>query len=287
MEGDGGMAVEAYYRPTTLEEALDLTAEYTSSIEIISGGTITMPEINEGHKFPRYVMDLRELDLDYTETRDGYMSLGATLTMTQVLDQIDEPMLQKAARHTGGWAVRNLGTIGGNLFAPPPLGDFAVALLALDADVIVRDRDGDRRIPLSDFYTTSGERGINSDELVTEIRIPTVEGQTVYLKYTRSQEPAPSIVTVAVNLRCRDDTVTDVRICLNGAGSHPMRMRNAEEIVTESVLDEPILDRAADAAAEAADPPEDAIASKWYRRKMIRHHVSNTLTRFTDAEDKQ
>ncbi len=287
MKGDGGMAVEAYYRPTTLEDALDLTAEYTSSIEIISGGTITMAEINEGHKFPRYVMDLRELDLDYAEEGDGYLSLGATLTMAQVLDQIDEPMLQKAARHTGGWAVRNMGTVGGNLFAPPPLGDFAVALLALDADVTIRNRDGDRRIPLSDFYTTSGEQAINSDELVTEIRIPTVEGQTVYMKYTRSQEPAPSIVTVAVNLQYRDDTVTDVCICLNGAGSHPMRMRNAEEILLGSELDEPILNRAADVAAKTADPPEDAIASKWYRRKMVRHHVSNALDQFTNAENKQ
>lgn len=277
------MAVEAYHRPSSLDDALDLTAEHESGLEIISGGTLTMPEINEGHAFPERVLDLRELGLDYVSEADGGVALGATTTLTQVMEEADVPLLREAAKHTGGWAVRNVGTVGGNLFSPPPLGDFAVALLALDAEVEIHGRDGARSLPLSEFYDDGG-RALAPDELVTEIRVPAVDGETAYVKYTRSQEPAPPIVTVVANLVRDGDTVERARLALNGAGPHPVRMTDAEDALDGSSLDDDVIARAADLAAEAADPPEDALASAWYRRRMVREYVVRTLTRVATGE---
>ena len=270
------MAVEAYYRPTSLDEALDLTAEHESALEVISGGTITMPAVNEGHTFPSHVLDLRPLGLDYVRTEGDTLRLGATTTLTDVIDRSDVPLLRQAARHTGGWAVRNMGTVGGNLFAPPPLGDFAVALLALDAEVEIRSRDERRRVPLSEFYRGEG-RAIDPDELVTEIRVPAPEGETAYLKYTRNQEPAPPIVTVAVRVAVQGGVVDEARIAANGADTHPVRMREAERVIEDAALDDDAIERAADAAVESADPPRDAVASEWYRRKMVGQYVSKAL----------
>jgi len=278
--------VEAYFRPTSLDEALDLTAEHDGSLEIISGGTLTMPAVNEGHAFPDHVMDLRGLDLDYVESSDGSVRLGATTTLTDVIEAIDEPILRAAAEHTGSWAVRNLGTVGGNLFAPPPLGDFAVALLALDADVGVRGQDGDREITLAEFYTGPGEHALASEELVTEIRTPSVDGETAYLKHTRNQEPAPPIVTVAANLVLDGDTVEEARLALNGAGPHPVRMGEAESTLEGAAVDEATIERAAEAAADEADPPEDAVASAWYRRKMVGTYVEKALAGITEETAK-
>lgn len=279
------MAIEAYHRPSSLDDALDLTAEHESGLEIVSGGTLTMPEINEGHAFPEHVLDLRELGLDYVSEADGGIAIGATATLTQVIEEADVPLLGKAARHTGGWAVRNVATVGGNLFSPPPLGDFAVALLALDAEIGIHGRDGERSLPLSDFYDDDGGRALAPDELVTEIRVPAVDGETAYVKYTRSQEPAPPIVTVVANVVREDDTVDRARLALNGAGPHPVRMADAEDALEGSSLDDDAIARAADLAAEAADPPEDALASAWYRRRMVREYVVRTLARVATGED--
>ncbi|AUV84171.1 hypothetical protein C2R22_21600 (plasmid) [Salinigranum rubrum] len=279
------MPVEAYHRPTTLDDALALNAEH-ASLEVISGGTLTMPAVNEGHLFPAHVMDLRGVGLDYVDEADGHLSLGATLTMTEVLDRIDVPILRQAARHTGSWAVRNMATVGGNLFAPPPLGDFAVALLALDAAVEVRSSDADRHLPMADFYTADGN-ALAPDELVTEIRIPVPAGETAFLKLTRKQEPAPPVVTVAVDLIRDGDTVDRARIAMNGAGPHPTRMAEAESVLEGSGLSASTIERAADAATEAANPPEDAVASAWYRRKMAGTYLTKALDQISHGEDTQ
>ncbi|WP_380676612.1 FAD binding domain-containing protein [Salinigranum sp. GCM10025319] len=276
------MTVEAYYRPTSLEEALDLTAEHESSLEVVSGGTITMPAVNEGHTFPSRVMDLRPLGLDYVRAEGETLRLGATTTLSEVIDRSDVPLLREAARHTGGWAVRNMATVGGNLFAPPPLGDFAVALLTLDAEVEIRSRDERRRVPLSEFYRGE-DRAIDADELVTEIRVPTLDGETAYLKYTRNQEPAPPIVTVAVRVAVQDGVVDEARIAANGADAHPVRLRDAERVLEDAALDDDAIERAADAAADSANPPRDAVASEWYRRRMIGQYVSKALGEVSEA----
>lgn len=280
------MPVKAYHRPTTLDDALELSAEHASSLEVISGGTLTMPQVNEGHLFPDHVMDLRGLGLDYVDDGDGSLALGSTLTMSEVIDQTDVPMLQDAARHTGSWSVRNMATVGGNLFAPAPLGDFAVALLALDAVIEVRDRGGAREVAMTDFYTSGGNT-LDPDELVTEIRIPDVAGETAYLKLTRQQEPAPPVVTVAVTLVRKSDTVDQARIAMNGAGPHPLRMGDAESVLEGSVLDDSTIQRAADAATDEADPPEDAVSSEWYRRKMVGTYLTKALDQIANGEETQ
>lgn len=279
------MPVEAYHRPTSLDDALDLAAEHDSSLEVISGGTITMREINDGYTFPDHVLDLRDLGLDYVDGSDGQLTLGATVTLTDVMESVDLSILKNAAKNSGSWATRNMATVGGNLFAPPPLGDFAVALLALDGMVRIQGPDDDRWVPLADFYAGPGARALASDELVTAVRIPVDVGQTAYLKQTRNQEPAPPIVTVAANVDLDGDEVESASIAMNGAGAHPVRMHDAEAELEGSPLDDATIEGAAEAAREEADPPEDAVASAWYRRRMVGTYLTRALGRIAEPED--
>ncbi len=138
------------------------------------------------------------------------------------------PLLQKAAHNVGGWAIRNMATVGGNLFAPPPAGDFAVALLALDAQVVLTSAAGQRVVSLNDFYTGFMTTVVQPGELVSEIRVPAPAGQTAYLKFARRETNTPSIVTVAAHIMRDGDRVTDARLALNGVGPHPFRARRAE-----------------------------------------------------------
>ena len=100
----------------------------------MAGGTVAMPLINEGISLPERVMGLRRAGLDGIDRDDGVLRIGATTTLTR-LAGAGRRADARARRpgSTASWSIRNMGTVGGNLFTPPPGGDVAVALLALDA----------------------------------------------------------------------------------------------------------------------------------------------------------
>ena len=148
------MTVRDYYLPRSLPEALDLVGTHGSGLLVMAGGTVAMPLINEGISLPEAVMGLRHAGLDGLDrTRGRPADRGDDDPDAGSLEQDDIPMLREAARRTASWSVRNLATVGGNLFTPPPGGDVAVALLALDATVTLASSRGERIVPLADFFT--------------------------------------------------------------------------------------------------------------------------------------
>jgi CO/xanthine dehydrogenase FAD-binding subunit len=277
MEGGVHVTTQTYFLPRSLGEALDLLAEHGPALLVMAGGTIAMPLINEGISLPEHVMGLRRAGLDTVRRSNGALAIGAAATLTQMVNQTEIPLLSQAAYQVGGWAIRNMGTAGGNLFAPPPSGDFAVALLALDAQVKLASKGGERRLPLSDFYTGFMTTALQPGELVAEILAPIPQGKAVYLKYGRRHANTPAVVTVAAHVSVDRGRVTDARLALNGVGQHPMRARQAEAALVGSALDKAAMAKAAEAAAAECEPFDDAVASAWYRRKMVDVFVRRAL----------
>jgi CO/xanthine dehydrogenase FAD-binding subunit len=274
----------AYYQPRSLEEALGLLAQHGPTLLVMAGGTLAMPLINEGISMPDRVMGLRRAGLDTVRRTDGHLVVGATATLTQMERQTEIPLLAQAAHSIGGWAIRNMGTVGGNLFAPPPAGDFAAALLALDASVTVAGRFGSRTLPIEGFFTGFLTSALQPGELVTEFRIPIPRGQTAFMRYGRKQANTPGIVTAAVRLAREGGVVKEARIALNAVGPHPLRAHKAEAVLVGGRLDESIIQAAAAAAAAECDPGTDAIATDWYRRKMVAVYVGRVLRGMSQEE---
>jgi CO/xanthine dehydrogenase FAD-binding subunit len=272
------VTTKAYYLPQSVDEAISLLAEHGPTLLVMAGGTIAMPLINEGISLPEKVMGLRRAGLKYVNRSNGVVEIGATTTLSQMLTQEEMPLLQQAAHHIGGWAIRNMGTVGGNLFAPPPSGDFAVALLALDAQVKLVSKDGERVLPLTEFYTGFMTTALAPGELVTEILVPIPKGKTAYIKCGRRHANTPAVVSLAVNLVLGGKKVADARLALNGVGPHPLRATKAEEALIGSTLDAMAIAAAATTAAEECEPFTDAVASEWYRRKMVDVYVRRALT---------
>ena len=273
------MTTQAYFLPQSLEEAVSLLAEHGPALLVMAGGTLAMPLINEGISMPEKVMGLKWAGLNYVERTNGQLGLGATATMTQMLGLDAIPLLQEAAANVGGWAIRNMGTVGGNLFAPPPAGDFAVALLALDAQVRLVSVEGERWLPLSTFYTGYLTTDLRPGELVADFMVPVPRGKTATIKFGRKHQNTPAVVTVAAQVVLDGKKVQDARIALNAAGPHPIRATHAEEALIGSKLDGEAIAAAAAAAAEEAEPFTDSIASEWYRRKMVGVYVRRALER--------
>ena len=267
------MAVQEYYLPKSLEQALTLLADHGDTLLVMAGGTIAMPLINDGISMPEKVMGLRHAGLNTVQTSDGLVRFGATTTLTQLAQQDALPLLRQAVGHIGGWQIRNMGTLGGNLFAPPPAGDLAVALLALDTRLKLSSGRGERVIPLSEFYTGFMATALAADELVTEAQVPVPRGKTSYVKYGRKHANTPAIVTVATHVTTAGDgTVQEARIALNAVGP-----RRAEQCLIGAPLTPATIAEAARVAADECDPFTDAIATDWYRRRMVSVFVKRAL----------
>lgn len=271
------MTIKEYFLPESLDEAVSLLDRHGPSLLVMAGGTLAMPLINEGVSMPERVMGLRRAGLDTISRSNGVVSIGATVTLTQLRSLGAIPMLQEAAGHIGGWAIRNMGTVGGNLFAPPPAGDLAVALLALDASLRLVRKGSERIVPLNGFFTDFMMTALEPGEIVAEIHAPVPAGKTAYIKFGRKAANTPAIVTVAALAEMAGGAVTKARVALNGVGPHPFRATGAEDILTGSTLDEASIAQAAAAAAQASQPFTDAIASEWYRRKMVDVYVRRAL----------
>ena len=271
------MTVREYLVPSSLSEAIGLLQRHGPDLLVMAGGTVAMPLVNEGISLPERVMSLKRAGLDGIAAADGSLRIGATTTLTRLLEQDAVPLLAEAARHTASWTVRNMGTVGGNLFTPPPGGDIAVALLALDARVRLAGPGGERVIPLADLFTGFMTSALATDELLAAIEVPMTPRETAFLKFGRKQANTPAVVTVAVALTREQGRVREARIALGAAGPYPIRATDAEAALAGSPLDPATIDRAAEAAARESQPFTDAIASAWYRRRMVGVFVRRAL----------
>jgi CO/xanthine dehydrogenase FAD-binding subunit len=271
------VTVTDYHLPASLPEALGLLVEHGPDLLVMAGGTVAMPLVNEGISLPTRVMGLRRAGLDGIERDGNTLRIGATATLDRVATQDASPLLAEAARRTGSWSVRTMATVGGNLFTPPPGGDVATALLALDATVEASGPAGARVIPIGEFFTGFMTTALAPDELVTAVLVPVSADATAFLKFGRRAANTPAVVTVAARARLDDGSVADARIALGAAGPHPLRAVAAERALVGTMIDEAAIDAAAVAAVEACDPFTDAVASDWYRRRMVAVMVRRAL----------
>ncbi len=275
------MTVQTHLLPHSLSEALDLVDRHGPTLLVMAGGTVAMPLINEGISLPEAVMGLRRAGLDGLTRTDGSLRIGATTTLTQLADQDDVPLLREAARRTASWSVRNLATVGGNLFTPPPGGDVAVALLALDATVTLASTRGERAVALADFFTGFMTTGLAADELLVSIEVPIRDDPATFIKFGRKHANTPAVVAVAVRVAWGGGRVSDARIALGAAGPHPIRASAAERGLVGTSLGRDDIAAAAEAAVASSEPFTDAIATDWYRRRMVGVFVARALEQLT------
>jgi len=266
-----------FFIPRSIDEAVGLLVQHGADLVVMGGGTIVMGMVNDGLLFPAKAMSLARAGIDGVREIDGAIEIGAATTIARLAQLGHLPILAQAAGMFGAPAVRNMATVGGNLFAAPPAGDIAVPLLALDAQVELAGPRGRRTLPLEQFFTGLGRTARAPDELVVALRLSQSNGRTAYLRYGRRQANTPAVVAVAARVVTEaDGTVVDARIALGAAGPHPLRARQAEAALLAKPLSTSGIAAAAAAQAEC-DPPTDALASAWYRRKMVRVYVRRTL----------
>ena len=242
----------------------------------LGGGTLVMRALNEGDVSISTVVRVTDRALTRIDVSGARVVIGAGVTLARVLAERDLAFLHPPARSIGGPAVRNMGTVGGNLFAPSPYGDFTVALLALDATVSVQGGFGVRDVPIEEFLQ-SRERQSGALVLSVSCQRPASADAFRYRKIARIKPKGGSVITLAAHLPMSGGRITGARVALGSMAPTQMRAKAAERALEGRSLDASTMAAAAAAVAEGSAPADNALASAWYRREIVGVHLRRLL----------
>lgn len=267
-----------YLEPRSVEEAITLISRHGCAAKLIAGGTDLLNEIQSKKITPAYVIDIGAIPgidaLSYDDR--GTLSIGAPATLrsleTSAQVKKHHNAIASAAGQIGSIAIRNAGTVGGNLCHASPAADTAPALLALGARAKIAGPAGKRTVALDDFFTGPGRTALAHDELLLAIEVPAMPPGTkaIYLKHAVRGSADLAIVGVAVMASLNEGCCRNVKIALGAVAPTPMRARRTESLLEGKILDDALIEIAARAAAEESRPITDVRASADYRKEMVK-----------------
>jgi aerobic carbon-monoxide dehydrogenase medium subunit len=278
-----------YFAPATLDEALDVLGRYDEGdAKVLAGGMSLIPVMKLRFAAPRALVDINRIGgLDTLAEEDGRLRIGA-LVRHKTCERADllkgkYGALGDAAPLISDPIVRNLGTVAGSLAHADPQGDWGSVMLAVRAEVVARSTDGERTIPIDEFFQGPFTTSLQPNEIVTEVRVP-APGRAggTYLKLERKVGDFAT-VGVAVHVTMSNGTVEQAGIALTGVGPTNVRAAEAEEALTAQALDEEAIDEAARLAAAAAQPRTDVRGTEEYKRNVVRIFTARGLRKAKEA----
>jgi carbon-monoxide dehydrogenase medium subunit len=281
------MAEGQFFKATRPEEACDLLAKYGGKARLLAGGTDLMVAINQRQFSPECIVYIGDSGLNYIKEEGNSLAIGGATSFTEIMNAAvvreKAPLLVEAISHIASPAIRNVGTIGGNLANASPAADSATALLAMDASVKLMSAEGERSVPLDAFFTGPGETVLKPVELIKEVIIP-IQGNEVlwgYRKLGKRKAQSLSVVSVAICCAVDGRTWNKVRIALGAVAPTPMLAEEASAILEGKAFSETLIDQSAKAAANATNPIDDVRGSAWYRRRAAEALVKQLLAQIS------
>lgn len=277
-----------YLLPASVEEALEMLADYNGRAHLVAGGTDLILELREGKRQIETLVDVTRIPgLDTIELNNGMITLGAAVTYRQVIDspllQAKAPVLVEASRKVGSPQIRNVGTLVGNVVNAMPAADGAIALFALGAELEIASPAGRRWVPIEMLYEGAGQSKIDpSREMVTAIRFPALDENrgSVFERLARRKALALPVLNVAVVVTLDRDAFADARIAMGPVAPTPFRARQAEETLRGAPANPETIQQAAEVAASEARPRSSLLrASAAYRQETLKVLVRRALTR--------
>ncbi|HEY0349971.1 MAG TPA: xanthine dehydrogenase family protein subunit M [Pyrinomonadaceae bacterium] len=271
--------------PPTLSEALDVLAQNNGAWKPFAGGTDLMVLLEAG-KLPQknYVNIWNLKELRGIEVSDDHVTLGALTTYTEVQNhavlQKEFPMLVQAAKETGGIAIQNRGTLGGNIVNASPAADSLPALLAYDAELELISKQGVRQIPYSKFHNAYKQMDLRAGELLRAIRLPRRGDRfDYYRKVGTRKAQAISKVCFAGVIRIVDGNVAHIRIALGSVAPIPIRCEKTERSLHNQPLNSEAIKLGASTMSSEIVPIDDIRSTRDYRLRVSLNLLQDFLAR--------
>ena len=277
-----------YLAPENLTEAISLLSQKGKRARVMAGGTDFLVEMKNQEVEPETIIDLKRIPnldkIDYCGNKGLRMGALVKIRDIETSKVIQEKftILSQAAGLLGSVQVRNKATIGGNLCHASPSADMAPALIGLGATVKFVGKSGEKFLPLEEFFKGPGETVLKNNEILTEIKVPSMPdfSEGVYLKFSPRSAVDLAMVGVACVLRMdtNNSKCLDVRIVLGAVAPTPIRARKGEALIKGEKLSESLIKEAAKVVREEAKPISDIRASEWYRKEIVEVLVGRAIS---------
>jgi carbon-monoxide dehydrogenase medium subunit len=271
--------------PESLDDCLRLLAQRGPETKLLAGGTDLLPQMKNSVVMPKRVIDLSGVArVKILECDAKGLRIGAAVPARQIEQdpRVREgyAAVAESAALLGSVQVRNLATVGGNICNAAPSADMAPPLVALEAQAVIAGPKGERRVPLSDFFTGVRKTVVGPDELLVEIFVPAPGPHSggCYIRHTPRRELDIAVVGVASQVTIANGVCAKARISLAAVAPTPVRATAAEAALEGKPLTPELIERAADLAGQAAKPISDQRGSADFRRHLVRILTRRTLT---------
>jgi aerobic carbon-monoxide dehydrogenase medium subunit len=265
----------SYARATSVVNAIELLREYGDRAKVLSGGQSLMPAMNLRLISPELVVDIGDLtELRGIAVTGDRLRIGALTRHVDLLNSPDiathVPLLSEAMTHVAHPAIRNRGTIGGSLAHADPAAELPACVVALNATIIVRGPEGERRIAAEDFFTGIYETALAVDELLVAVEVPVAQKYSAhyFCEFARRHGDY-GIVGLAAQAVIEGDVLTDLRLAYFAVSDRPVLATAATKLLNVAVTPA-VLAEASGALGEELDPQEDQQASVSMRQHLAK-----------------
>jgi carbon-monoxide dehydrogenase medium subunit len=281
-----------YHAATSVAEALGLLAQYGDEAHLMAGGTSLLLMMEQNLISPSHVVGLRDVAglRGIKALPDGGLEIGAMTTHREIersaaVKSYCATLAENLSR-VATVRIRTQATSGGHLVHADPAQDPPPMLLALDAQVVIATKGGERTVPLDGFFEDYFQTAVAEGELLTSIRLPAVPSGTrsTYVKFLpRTEDDYATVSVAALVRRTADGRCEHIRVGLGAAAPVPLRAKKVEAALQGQVLSPELIDQAAELVRDEVDPITDVRGSAKYKREMARVWVGRALKSLLDG----
>ena len=272
-----------YFAPKTLDEALDLLDKYKDkNIKILAGGTDLLVKMKTINLKVDYLVNIKNIsELNFLDTTDG-LKIGAVTPLSHIIRE-EKIKMKYSALYEGimsmaAPAIRNMGTMAGNLGNASPAADTVPPLIAYGAEVKLQSKRGERTVLVEDFITGVGETIIEPDEIITQINIPKINKNTgsAFLKKSRVKADL-SKINLAVCLEREGNVCKDCKIVFGSVAIKALRAEKTEGLLKGQMINSELINKAAEEVSSEIKPIDDIRSTAEYRKAMSKEMLKDGL----------
>ena len=279
-----------YHSPSTLNEIFKLMEE-NDGAKILAGGHSLLPMMKIRFSDPAHLIDINGIDeLKGITEVDGKIHIGAMTTENELInsDLLTQkvPIIVEAAKLIADPQVRNRGTIGGDIVHGDPGNDHPRSMMALDATFILADPNGERAVHANSFFLGTYWTELGENEILKEVQLP-IPSENHGYSYTKFKRKTGDFATAAtaVVLSLNGDVCSSINIVMTNVGPTAIKVEEAEALLIGKVIDDELINQAAQKAMEICNPIEDLRGNVAYKThmagEMTRKAIQTALSRAT------
>jgi len=270
-----------YLAPKTIDEALDLLDKYKDkNIKILAGGTDLLVKMKTIDLKVDYLINIKNIsELNFVDTNQE-LRIGAVTPLSHIIREKKVKMkysaLYEGIMSMAAPAIRNMGTMAGNLGNASPAADTVPPLIAYGAKVKLQRKRGKRTVLVEDFITGVGETIMKPDELITEIIIPEMNKNSgsAFLKKSRVKADL-SKINLAIYLEREGNICKDCKTVFGSVAIKVLRAEKTENLLKGQIVNSELINKAAEKASCEIKPIDDIRSTAEYRIAMSKEMLKD------------